>query len=101
MLSRQREAADRSRQYFNDGMTAHGPALESDGDVLAPPLQANLSQHRLGDALAHSCNLVVEGVKREQRFTAVDRGKQRGLKPVAVVAPHQRRNRRQAVSISG
>src|SRR6516164_3305417 len=101
MLARQREVADRSRDRLNDGMMTNGTTREGGGDVLAPPLQADLAEHRLGDAFAHSCNLVVEGVKREQRFTAVDRGKQRRLKPVAVVAPYQRRNRRQDVSISG
>src|SRR6516225_7123617 len=101
MLARQREVADRSRDRLNDGMMTNGTTREGGGDVLAPPLQADLAEHRLGDAFAHSCNLVVEGVKREQRFTAGDRCKQRRLEPVAVVALHQRRNRRQTLRISG
>ena len=46
-------------------------------------------------ALPHPGDLVVEGVKREQRLAARGRSEQRRLKPVAVVPPHQRRDRRQ------
>src|SRR5215470_13515699 len=65
MLARQREVADRSRHRLDDGMMANGTTREGGADVLTPPLQADLAEHRLGDAFAHSCNLVVEGVKRE------------------------------------
>ena len=95
------QLADRRGQRLDDRMTADSAAVESGGDVLAPPLQPDLAEHRLGDALAHPCNLVVEGVKREQRLATRGRCKQRRLKPVAVVAPHQRRDRRQAIRFSG
>src|SRR5712691_3246424 len=65
MRPRQRELADRGGQRLDDDMMTDGAALVGDGDVLAPPLEADLSEHRLSDALAHPCNLVIEGVKRE------------------------------------
>src|ERR1700693_2499245 len=70
-------------------------------DILEPPLEADLAEHRLRDALAHPCNLVVEGVKRKQRLATRGRCEQHRLIPVAVVAPHQRRDRRQTIPISG
>src|SRR6478736_589953 len=76
-------------------------AFKGGGDIFAPPLEPDLAEHRLSDAFAHPCNLVVEGVKREQRLATRGRGKQHRLIPVAVVAPHQRRDRRQAVRVSG
>src|SRR5437764_85521 len=82
-------------------MTAEGAPLESGGNVLAPPLEPDPSEHRLGDGLADPCNLVIEGVKRKQRLATRGWGKQHGLKPVAIVAPHQRRNRGQTIRVSG
>src|SRR2546423_11168809 len=76
-------------------------AFKGGGDIFAPPLQPDLAEHRLGDALAHPCNLVVEGVKREQRLATRGRGKQHRLKPVAVVALDQRRDGRQTIRLSG
>ena len=60
---------------------------------LAPPLQADLTQHRLADGLTHPRDFVIEGVKREKRLVPLGRRKQRGLVAVAVVAPHQPRER--------
>ncbi len=97
----QRELADRAGERLGDRVMADRPALKGGGDIFAPPLQPDLAEHRLRDALAHPCNLVVEGVKREQRLATRGRGKQRRLIPVAVVAPHQRRDRRQAIRING
>src|SRR3984957_1638280 len=76
-------------------------ALKGGGDIFAPPLERNLAEQRRSDAVARSCNLVVEGVKREQRLATRGRGKQHRLIPVAVVAPHQRRERRKAIRASG
>ena len=101
MRASQRELADRTGQRLGDRVMADGAALERGGDIFAPPLQPDLAEHRLGDALAHPCNLVIEGVKREQRLAARGRGKQHRLIPVAVVAAHQRRDRRQAIRFSG
>src|SRR5215831_20488751 len=50
MRARQREVADRSRHRPGDGMMANGTTREGGGDVLPPPLQADLAEHRLGDA---------------------------------------------------
>ena len=61
---------------------------------LAPPLQADLTQHRLADGLTHPRDFVIEGVKREQRLAPLGRRKQRGLVAVAVLPPHQPRERR-------
>src|SRR5260370_14204043 len=76
-------------------------AFKGGGDIFAPPLEPDLAEHRLSDAFAHPCNLVVEGVKREQRLATRGRGKQHRLIPFPVVAPRQRRNRRQAIRSSG
>src|SRR5665213_2932433 len=61
---------------------------------LAPPLQADLPEHRLAHALAHAGDLIVEGVKREQRLAVPGRREQRGLEAVPVVLAHKRADRR-------
>ena len=95
------QPADRDGQRLDDVMAAHAAIGKRGGDVFTPPFEPDTAQHRLGYDLAHPCNLVVEGVKREQRLAARGRRKQRGLEPVAVVASDHRRSRRQVLRIAG
>src|SRR5437763_6924492 len=68
---------------------------------LAPPLQADLTQHRLADGLTHPRDFVVEGVKREKRLAPPGRRKQGGLVTVAIVPPYQRGERQGILRRSG
>jgi len=101
MSSRQTVCPDRSGQRFDDGVAAHRPALEGGGDILAPPLQSNLAEHRLADRFAHPGNLVVERVKREQRFASPGRGEYCGLEAVVVVTMNQSGDRGKAPRSGG
>src|SRR5262252_9344310 len=60
---RQPEFTDCVGQSLHNRVSAHGAPLEGGRDVLSPPLQTDLPEHRLGDGLRYPCNLVVEGVK--------------------------------------
>src|SRR5262252_9691092 len=53
MALRQRELADCGGQPLHDRVSAHRAPLEGGRDVLAPPLQADLAQHWLRDALPY------------------------------------------------
>src|SRR5947208_16717280 len=68
---------------------------------LAPPLQADLTQHRLADGLTHPRDFVIEGVKREKRLVTLGRRKQGGLVAVAIVLPHQRGERQSVLRRTG
>jgi hypothetical protein len=68
-------------------MLAYFPLVDA-RDGLAPPLQANLAQHRLAHGLAHLGDLVVERVEREQALARGRRREQPGEIAVVVPAPH-------------
>src|ERR1700730_8541832 len=76
-------------------------AFKGGGDIFAPPLEPDLAEHRLSDAFAHPCNLVVEGVKREQRLATRGPGKLHLLLPGGVQAPPPRRDRGKTIRSSG
>ncbi len=57
---------------------------------LAPPLQPDLPEHRLGHGFPHPRDLVIEGIERKQRLAAVGRREQRGLIAIAIVTAHDR-----------
>ncbi len=96
MRAGQRKLADRRGERRGHLMRPRRRAMKRGVDDLAPPLQADLPEHRLGDALAHPRDLVVEGVEREQRLAPTRRGEERGLIAVAVVPANQRRQQRAA-----
>src|SRR5207253_1665921 len=89
------------RQRDRDEMVPWRLAGEDRGDDLAPPLQPDLTQHRLGYGLAHPRDLVIEGIKRQQRLAPFRRREQRRLKPVAVMAAEQRSQRQDAFNHLG
>src|SRR5438105_13194811 len=101
MLLRQIMLTDGCGQRLHNLMPADRTAPVRVGNGLAPPFKPNPAEGRFADPLADPCNLVIEGVEREQRLATRGRGKQSRLKPVAVVAPHKRRDRRQAVRPGG
>src|SRR5213595_3334145 len=70
-------------------------------DDLAPPLQADLPEHRLGDRLAYPGDLIVEGIEREQRLAPIGRSEQRGLIAIAVVPADQLGERREPACPAG
>ena len=75
MAASQPELTNDAGQWEDNGMLARRRAGIGGVHHLAPPLQTDLAQHRLGHGLANAGDLVIEGIKRQQRLAPISGSK--------------------------